>query len=563
MNLWVSNGDTSSMLHRDGFNQLNCVVRGSKLWTTIDATHIPDIPFIWEDGVDPLFVHGGVVHFNWDEIDFEEYPKLASIPYKRAVVREGDCIFIPGDYPHHVISPAPGEPTTERARNLQVSFLFGGPTAYARGTRREVPPLPWQPTPTAPGCSNNMAGGSAGKDGINGGEGSGNNISVPLLSNHPVYWVYPGLGPSTLGSFDLHTLKQFILRTHIGERPWEQFEDEDEGRQYRPTADDVVVESEKGDGEGSAMDEGESEDGVADEDEPKGKGNGNGGDDVDYNDDASARPDVTELELPRSTTEEECTASILTLGTHVMRPDKGFAGHDLIQLAEYVDLVLRDPVHNAGPWSKWEPLVVEIPALHGMYHLDTVVIPGLRAELLAVLEKQAHVVCESMTDATSNVIAAGSWLTLPQHMLSKQLVALVSIFNMADSSRYANYVGQTIGGEWRGVRGPDGNWGGSQPDNADDDEDGDMGDADGNHLPEPIEHHYEDEEDEMRHHADWEEHEERMHEQMHAEELEHHAAEATALEQLRLENEHQDMERRMAEEMHHHESEMHHDRDEF
>jgi lysine-specific demethylase 8 len=80
MNLWLSNGNTSSMLHRDGFNQLNCVVKGTKLWTVVDATHIGQIPFVWEDGDDPLFTRGGVVSFEWESVDFEAYPQLATMP---------------------------------------------------------------------------------------------------------------------------------------------------------------------------------------------------------------------------------------------------------------------------------------------------------------------------------------------------------------------------------------------------------------------------------------------------------------------------------------------------
>jgi len=35
-NLWVSSGNTSSMLHRDADNVLNCVYRGTKTWTLVD-----------------------------------------------------------------------------------------------------------------------------------------------------------------------------------------------------------------------------------------------------------------------------------------------------------------------------------------------------------------------------------------------------------------------------------------------------------------------------------------------------------------------------------------------
>jgi hypothetical protein len=37
-NLWVSSGNTSSMLHRDADNVFNCVYRGSKTWTLVDPS---------------------------------------------------------------------------------------------------------------------------------------------------------------------------------------------------------------------------------------------------------------------------------------------------------------------------------------------------------------------------------------------------------------------------------------------------------------------------------------------------------------------------------------------
>lgn len=234
---------------------------------THKAVHIPDIPFVWEDDSEPLYTHGGVVNFDWDNVDFAANPKLAAMPYRTAVVHEGDCIFIPGDYPHHVVSPAPSVSSSasahspfmpgrtadagsssdgacgggggsekqsaaslpspkvpetapamqfaaEAARNLQVSFLFSGPTAYARGTNREVPATEWRPSAeAAPGCvcsegraATPTSGGGNG-DGISnsdsqvGGDnenGSKNQHRWPL-SEHPVSWVYPGTGTLRYG----------------------------------------------------------------------------------------------------------------------------------------------------------------------------------------------------------------------------------------------------------------------------------------------------------------------------------------------------------------------------
>lgn len=41
-NLWVSSGNTSSMIHRDADNVFNCVYRGSKTWTLIDPRETLD-----------------------------------------------------------------------------------------------------------------------------------------------------------------------------------------------------------------------------------------------------------------------------------------------------------------------------------------------------------------------------------------------------------------------------------------------------------------------------------------------------------------------------------------
>ena len=88
--------------------------------------------------------------------------------------------------------------------------------------------------------------------------------------------------------------------------------------------------------------------------------------------------------------------------------------------------VLRDPMHNVGPWDEWADAVVKIEPLPGMYHGDTVVIPGLRDALLAALRQQAAAVCASMVDHATHIITPAAWLALPQHVLSKRLLFVLS-----------------------------------------------------------------------------------------------------------------------------------------
>lgn len=123
--------------------------------------------------------------------------------------------------------------------------------------------------------------------------------------------------------------------------------------------------------------------------------------------------------------------------------------------------------YNVGPWHRWEAAVVEIPEEDGMYHVDTIVIPGLRAALIATLRKQASVVCTTLSESlpfawshslTSDSGVGGSsdggkastlapdsehcgeisarrLLRLPPYIISRNLLALVSMFNLADSAR--------------------------------------------------------------------------------------------------------------------------------
>ena len=388
MNLWMSNGNTSSMLHRDGFNQLNCLVKGTKLWTVIDAHHIPRLPFIWEDGQDPLYTRGGVVDFTWEDVDFAQHPQLARTPYSQATLAAGDCIFVPGDYPHQVVSPAPGAAGGAGERNIQVSFLFGGVTAFARGTARENQPLAWVPQPR---CEEGGAGAGAAADG-------GGAAGAPAsLADHPVSWVYPGHGPSTLGSIDLVSVKLLLLQTIAGLRPWERLGSGDDDEEGGQAADALV--------------------------------------------------------LPETTTVDGCVGAVSDMAAGVLRADKGYPEHDVLQLQEYVDVVLRDGTLNVGSWEDaWAHKVEHVANQPDTYLQDTIVVPGLRDALLRTADAQARRVCTMLAGGGGSgsggggggggVITARALRTMPERYVSIHMLALVTMFNFADATRYANFVRQ-------------------------------------------------------------------------------------------------------------------------
>ena len=117
--------------------------------------------------------------------------------------------------------------------------------------------------------------------------------------------------------------------------------------------------------------------------------------------------------------------------------------------------------------------------------------------------------------AMAATITAARLVAMPAWTISRRMLALVSLFNLADSSRYANFVsfvgadkeksggdgvGKGANGDWIAVPGPDGKWCGFQPDmddspDSDDNVDGDgrnakakdLSNADGIALPDVCE----------------------------------------------------------------------------
>ena len=48
IDLWINGGNASSILHKDAFNTLNCVVNGTKDWKLVAIDHNDLIYQAWE-----------------------------------------------------------------------------------------------------------------------------------------------------------------------------------------------------------------------------------------------------------------------------------------------------------------------------------------------------------------------------------------------------------------------------------------------------------------------------------------------------------------------------------
>jgi hypothetical protein len=89
--LWFSSGTTSSVLHKDMLDNVNCVIAGAK--------HVAIVNPRLNDLVEAE---------EWDQLEWVE-----------AVVSEGDCLFIPGGWYHQVATPT--------GRSIAVNSFFQRP----------------------------------------------------------------------------------------------------------------------------------------------------------------------------------------------------------------------------------------------------------------------------------------------------------------------------------------------------------------------------------------------------------------------------------------------------
>uniref|UniRef100_H2ZD81 JmjC domain-containing protein n=1 Tax=Ciona savignyi TaxID=51511 RepID=H2ZD81_CIOSA len=111
-NIWMSSGNTKSLLHRDADNAFNCLLNGTKDWILIDPSHEEMLPVAVESGSP----YGGFTLINVNKVDLIKFPAFKDVPWYYANVTAGDCLFLPKGHWHQVRSYG--------AKNLAVSMLF-------------------------------------------------------------------------------------------------------------------------------------------------------------------------------------------------------------------------------------------------------------------------------------------------------------------------------------------------------------------------------------------------------------------------------------------------------
>ncbi|XP_046850190.1 uncharacterized protein LOC124443722 [Xenia sp. Carnegie-2017] len=162
-NLWLSSGGTSSMLHRDADNAINCLLNGTKDWILIDPKHEDKIPIAKGDSG-----YGGFAVLDVNKVNLLKYSKFQNVPWHYANLTAGDCLYLPYGYWHQVRSFG--------NKNMAVSVLFSRLKHF-------------EPN----GCDKEEY------------------KSYPLADANMI-WTYPGHGPQTLGNGDPFEFRDSIMK---------------------------------------------------------------------------------------------------------------------------------------------------------------------------------------------------------------------------------------------------------------------------------------------------------------------------------------------------------------
>ncbi|CAB4003102.1 Lysine-specific demethylase 8 [Paramuricea clavata] len=151
--LWLSSGGTSSLLHRDADNAINCLLNGTKDWILIDPKHEDKIPIAQGDKG-----YGGFAVLDVNSVNLIKYSDFQHVPWQYANITAGDCLFLPYGYWHQVRSYG--------SKNMAVSVLFSRLKAF-----------------NPSGCDKTE-------------------YAPFSLADAGMVWTYPGYGPQTLGNND-------------------------------------------------------------------------------------------------------------------------------------------------------------------------------------------------------------------------------------------------------------------------------------------------------------------------------------------------------------------------
>ncbi|XP_035684646.1 uncharacterized protein LOC118421454 [Branchiostoma floridae] len=96
--LFLTAAGGMTKVHRDPYSTFHCLFNGTKDWILIDPSQ-SDLLYFAEES---RYEWGGFSEIDVDRVDMLEFPKVQDVRFARITMDKGDCIFVPGGYPHQV-----------------------------------------------------------------------------------------------------------------------------------------------------------------------------------------------------------------------------------------------------------------------------------------------------------------------------------------------------------------------------------------------------------------------------------------------------------------------------
>jgi len=128
-NHWFSSGGTVSVLHKDNYENVNCLMDGTKELLFFDPK-LTTRQLHWDNRD-----NHGHSYVDADRVDMIKYPGFAGLNYWRLNMTAGDCVYIPANWYHQVRSGSPGR----RNHGLNLWFRPPPPGAVAKCPRHPAP----------------------------------------------------------------------------------------------------------------------------------------------------------------------------------------------------------------------------------------------------------------------------------------------------------------------------------------------------------------------------------------------------------------------------------------
>jgi len=94
--MWFSSGGTTSVWHNDGYENINCLIKGEK---TLIMANKSDLANVYLD-----IPHGAYSSIDVDNVDNLKYPLLKHAKFYNVSMEAGDCLYIPLRWFHYVKS---------------------------------------------------------------------------------------------------------------------------------------------------------------------------------------------------------------------------------------------------------------------------------------------------------------------------------------------------------------------------------------------------------------------------------------------------------------------------